>query len=516
MTPARRVLAATLAITAGGLSGCATAGAQSATPAPAAAVVASLEAVATSVQTDLDRIFADATLDRSVLAVHVESLASGRTIYSRNAGTRVVPASVLKLVTAAVAGDRLGWDHRFETRLDATGPVVDGRLSGDLIVTGSGDPTITARDLIAAPLFDEWADALRAAGITQIDGRVVGDDNSFDDEPLGAGWAWDYLSAAYAAPSGALSYNENLVVIRVTPGPSPGTAAQVTIGPPGHGLATVNQVSTAAAGTAVSVFIERMPGSNNVTVRGQVPAGGDDVLRATTIENPTMFFVEALRAGLARRGIAVTGGAYDIDALPMAASPEVRRVVARHLSPPLSSIVAQMMKTSQNFYGEMLIKAIGRNAATGDAPGSTERGRQAVRQTLETWRIPADALVMYDGSGLSRYDYVSAELLVRVLDRMWQDEQHRGPFAAALPVAGHDGTLSARMTETLRRRVQAKTGTLNHVRSLAGYAETASGEKIAFVMIANHFVAPNAQVDAVMERALERLTSDTTGTTGEP
>jgi D-alanyl-D-alanine carboxypeptidase/D-alanyl-D-alanine-endopeptidase (penicillin-binding protein 4) len=188
-----------------------------------------------------------------------------------------------------------------------------------------------------------------------------------------------------------------------------------------------------------------------------------------------------------------------------------RRVVATHRSQPLSWVVAQMLKASQNFYAEMLIKAVGRTPAGAAIVGSTEQGRQTVRQTLDAWQIPRDALVMHDGSGLSRYNYASAHLLTGVLRRMWQDERHRGPFAASLPVAGHDGTVGARMTGVLKRRVQAKTGTISNVRSLAGYAETDDGEKLVFAMIANHFIAPNVAVDEVMEAALERLLQTTRG-----
>jgi D-alanyl-D-alanine carboxypeptidase/D-alanyl-D-alanine-endopeptidase (penicillin-binding protein 4) len=221
--------------------------------------------------------------------------------------------------------------------------------------------------------------------------------------------------------------------------------------------------------------------------------------------------VEGLRVTLASRGITVEGGAVDIDDMPPGGTMTSRRVLATHLSQPLSAVVAQMLKTSQNFYGEMLIKAVGRTATDASRIGSTERGRQVIRQTLDTWGIPADALVMHDGSGLSRYNYASAQLLTHVLRRMWQDETHRGPFAASLPVAGHDGTLGARMTGALKRRVQAKTGTISNVRSLAGYAETEEGERLVFTMIANHFVAPNTAVDAVMEAALQRLLQTTRG-----
>ncbi len=452
---------------------------------------------------DVDRLLDDAALAHALIAVRVESLRDGRLLYARNSDTRMIPASSLKIITAAVAGERLGWAHRFETRLDAVGRVQNGVLDGDLIVVGSGDPAIMADGMRAAPLFDEWAALLQQAGITRVDGRLIGDDTAFDDEPLGAGWAWDYLTAPYAAPSGALSYNENLVQVRVMPGASAGAPASVSVGPAGHGLTVDNRVTTATPDAAPSIVFDRLPGSTTLTVRGQVPADGGIHLRATTVANPTTFFVEGLRVALAARGITVTGGAWDIDDAVTAGTDEAsRRAIAIHRSAPLSSLVAQMMKLSQNYYGEMLIKAIGR---LDGQRGSTDSGRQVVRQALEAWDLPVDGLVMYDGSGLSRYNYATADLLVGVLRHAWQSDVMRGPFAAALPVAGHDGTLGSRMHAALRRRVQAKTGTIANVRALAGFAESSNGEKLVFAMIANHFTAPNTDVDAVMERVLERI-----------
>jgi D-alanyl-D-alanine carboxypeptidase/D-alanyl-D-alanine-endopeptidase (penicillin-binding protein 4) len=512
VTRIRLVVALAAALAGVGLPACAT---RVVPGAPAASASAPTESTSPDLRSDLDRIFEAPALAGALLAVHVESLRDGQVLYSRNAASRVVPASTLKIVTAAVAADRLGWTHRFETRLEVDGPVVDGILHGDVIVVGGGDPTINAQDLLTAPLFEQWAEALREVGVRRVRGRIIGDDTAYDDEPLGAGWAWDYLTATYAAPSGALSYNENLVAVRVSPGAVAGAPALVRIGPPGHGLTIRNDVRTAAAGAVPSLSLERLPGSTTLALRGQVPQGGADIVRATTIANPTAFFVEGLRLALGTRGIETAGGSVDIDDVPAGARPSAtRRLIARHQSPPLSSLVAQMMKVSQNFYGEMLIKAIGRTAEGADGIGSTERGRQVVRRTLQDWSIPVDALVMSDGSGLSRYNYASTKLLVDVLRRMWHDERDRSPFVASLPVAGHDGTLGARMTDVLRRRVQAKTGTITNVRSLAGYVETTDGEKVAFAIIANHFVATNAEVDAVMEEALARIATGATGSTG--
>ena len=208
-------------------------------PLPARGQDAALDAL----RGDLDRLFDSPPLARALVAARVESLGprgsstgTTRLIYARNAERLVVPASNMKLLTIAAAADALGWDYRYETRLEAAGTIANGTLTGDLVVVGSGDPSIGSPDGGHAPLFLEWAEALRRAGIQRVDGRIVGDDDAFDDEGLGAGWAWDNLAAGYSAPVGALNFNENAAVARVSAATSAAGAARVEFGPAGHGL----------------------------------------------------------------------------------------------------------------------------------------------------------------------------------------------------------------------------------------------------------------------------------------
>ena len=280
---------------------------------------------------DLDRIFNDPVLSRALIGVRVESLRDGQLLYARDSAKLVMPASNMKLLTMSVAADRLGWDFTFQTRLELVGTLTDGTLHGDLIVIGGGDPSISAQDFGSAPLFGEWADALLKAGIHRVDGRLIGDDSFFDDEGLGAGWAWDYLSAGYAAPSGALSYNENVAVIRLWPGKAPGEPVRVELSPPGHLLRVTSEITTGAVGSAASVDLLRLPGSPDLTIRGSVPANGNVTIRTTAVDNPTRFFVEDLRLALADRGITVSGGAWDIDDLegPPGRRPDARDRDAR-------------------------------------------------------------------------------------------------------------------------------------------------------------------------------------------
>jgi D-alanyl-D-alanine carboxypeptidase/D-alanyl-D-alanine-endopeptidase (penicillin-binding protein 4) len=450
----------------------------------------------------LDAIFNDPLFARATFGVRVESLAGGRVLYTRNSEKLVVPASNMKLLTMSVAAEKLGWDFTFETRLDATGVLSDGTLAGDLIVVGGGDPSIDSQNFGPAPLFGEWADTLWAAGIRRVEGRLIGDDNLFEDTTIGPGWAWDYLGDGYAAGSSGLNYNENTAVIRVWPGATAGAPARVELSPAGHGLTLVSKVTTSAASGALSMSNYRYPGSDVLEVSGTIPLSRAVVVRTAAVENPTQFFVNGFKAALDARGIFVRGGAWDIDGL----TPPVvtgRRTIATRRSLPLSSLGAYFLKESQNFYGETLLKTLGQRFGRA---GSTPAGRRVVADTLTTWGIPSDAYVMYDGSGLSRYNYVSADAIVLLLKHVWKDERLRGPYLAALPVGGQDGTLGLRMRNTvLAGRVQAKTGTISNVRSLSGFLVTESGERLVFSMIANHFTATSAQVDGVVEKALAYL-----------
>ncbi len=173
-------------------------------------------------QTDLTNVFGAAIMSRGVWAVDVRSLDTGEKLYQLNQDRLMMPASNLKIVTLAAAADTLGWDYRFPTSLETSATIEAGTLKGDLVIRGGGDPTINSRDKRAAAVLDEWAAALRAAGIQQIDGRIIGNDQVFDDEGIGPGWAWDYLQFGYAAPVGALQFNEDVATLDRPPGSAGG------------------------------------------------------------------------------------------------------------------------------------------------------------------------------------------------------------------------------------------------------------------------------------------------------
>ena len=196
---------------------------------------------------DLARVFGAPIMDRGVWGVDVRSLDSGERLYSLNAGKLMMPASNMKILTVAAGAEVLGWDYRFTTTLETAGTIAGGVLRGDLFVRSNGDPSINTREGRADAVLYEWAQGLQAAGITSIEGRVIGDDQAFDDDGIGAGWAWDYLQYGYAAPVGALEFNENVATLTIAPGAAAGDPVFVRL-TPGSGLAMLNRASDGARG----------------------------------------------------------------------------------------------------------------------------------------------------------------------------------------------------------------------------------------------------------------------------
>jgi serine-type D-Ala-D-Ala carboxypeptidase/endopeptidase (penicillin-binding protein 4) len=457
-------------------------------------------------QSDIARVFGAPIMARGTWGVDIRSLDTGERLYQLDAEKLMMPASNMKILTLATAAEVLGWDYRFTTTLETAATIEHGVLRGDLFVRGTGDPTINSRSNRADGVFTEWAAALSAAGIRQIDGRIVGDDQTFDDDGLGAGWAWDYLQYGYAAPCGALEFNENLAELRIEPGAVPGDPARIQL-TAGSGLTAINRAVTGPGDVEESIDFRRHLDRPVLEISGIIPAGLSPVVRPVAVVNPTVFFAQALKDALTVRGISVTGDAVDLDdvAGELATVTTPRRTLASSPSPPLREIATVLMKVSQNLYAETLLKAIG--AARGGL-GTTQSGQRAVQATLQSWGIPRDAYVMADGSGLSRYNYVSASAVTAILERLYREPRHREPFTATLPIAGKDGTIASRLKRTRAEgNALAKTGSIANVRTLSGFVRTRDGEMLAFSILANDFVIPAATVNWITDLAVEILSN---------
>jgi D-alanyl-D-alanine carboxypeptidase/D-alanyl-D-alanine-endopeptidase (penicillin-binding protein 4) len=487
-------------------AGCAAHAAPQSAAAPAIAREASQ--TVQDLRSQLATVFDAPVTAHGAWGVHVRSLDRGEVLFERNANKLMMPASNMKILTLAATAERLGWDHTFTTTLETHAPIENGVLRGDLFIRGSGDPTISARDKRSETVFDEWAATLRQLGITSVEGRIIGDDQAFDDEGVGPGWSWDYLEAGYAAPSGALQFNDNAAGLVIAPGSSAGDPGIVEI-TPGSGLTIVNRVLTrerASDEARSAIDVRRRIDAPVIEVSGSIPVGAPPVNRTVAVLNPTLFLAQNVKDALAARGIPVTGDAADIDDVGDThtgdGAPE-RRLLLTTTSPPLLEIATVLMKVSQNQYAETFLKALG--AADGSL-GTTAAGRRAAAEIFTSWGISPEAFVISDGSGLSRYNYVAPATITSILARLHEDPRHREPFIATLPIAGKDGTIASRMRRSLAEgNAVAKTGSIANTRALSGYVKTRDGETLAFAIIANDFVAPSATVTWIADLAVEIL-----------
>ncbi len=454
----------------------------------------------TSLAVVVDAALSDPALSRGTWGISVRSVDRHETLYERNADKLMMPASTLKVVTLAVAAEQLGWDYSYSTRLVATGTIDSGTLYGDLIITGSGDPSVDDWDGTASLRFKEWATSLHGAGIHAVTGRVIGNDDVFDDTDLGSGWAWDDVAASYSAGVSGLQYNENTAQLVITP-TAVGEPPIVEVRPSSASVSVANSAITADAGPPLQ--IRPVPRSAQMEVLGTALPADGVITRNVSVPNPTRYFAQAARMALIEQGITIGGPAVDADDLDERSGLGETIEIAELRSAPLRTLATTMMSLSQNLFAESLLKTLGARAAL---PGSAIAGRRVIAAQLSAWGIDPQNAVIVDGSGLSRYNLIAPKAQVAALERVYGDGQLREPFLATLPVAGVTGTLQGRMAGTpAAGNARAKTGSFSNARGLAGFVATADGEMLAFSILANNYNAPVSLIDRVTDTIVATL-----------
>ena len=446
-------------------------------------------------------------VDQAVWGIVVESLDRQERLFELNPRTLLVPASTAKLVAVAAAAEAVGWDFRFSTGLSMSGRMVDvaggsqsdpSTLQGDLLVSGSGDPSIGGR---AGEDLDAWIAAIKARGIRRIEGRIIGDDNAIEEPRPSLAWAWDDLGYPTGALFGALNYAENRLTVTVAPGMAAGAPGTLAVESFASDRPLINRVVTGAVGSAQQIWPEQRPGELALTIAGSIPVGAPPARLIVSAGNPTLWFASVLRSRLIAAGIPVTGAAVDADDLEVPLDRASLSSIYVHQSRTLAELAKPLLKDSLNLYAEavMRLNASRQSVATNDA------ALEGVRQRLASWGVPAAGQQLVDGSGLSRRDVINTETLVSVLRRL-HDPSNMSPWMQALPVAGVDGSLETRMRGTAAAgNVRAKTGTMSNVRSLAGYVTTSDGERLVFAVIVNNFEGTGVQATQAVDAIAVRL-----------
>ena len=420
--------------------------------------------------------------DRSQVAVAIAPVGEPP-LLAMNADAELILASTTKLFTTAAALDRLGADYRFRTTLLQEGVVQpDGTLAGRLVVRGGGDPAISGRLYDDDPwaVFRPWAAALRARGISAIRDGLALDTSFFDDERTHPDWPAAQEQHWWQAPVSALSYNDNVVLVRVTGGLRPGGRASLGFYPAQPFLMSLVGRVTTSRGRGARVGVRREAGSARVVATGGVGRrstwSGD-----VTVVDPPLYLASALTAVLSEEGIAVGG------------SPEVRTEAVRTREPlpvlhvhetPILPALAVCNKRSQSFFAEQILKTLG---AERRGRGTWENGRAEVYEFLRSVGLDPARYRLADGSGRSRENRTSAAAYLDFLQTLATRWRLFRQFEPTLAVTGDmAGSLRYRMLgPDTRGKVFAKTGNVAGVVTLAGYVEARSGTRYAFVILAN-------------------------------
>lgn len=450
----------------------------------------------------------EAKAQKSFWGILVVDRDTGETLYELNADKFFTPASNAKIITSSLAFATLGPDYHFRTTLETTGKIDRaGKLSGDLVLVGRGDPDLSNRvfpfagkvehDGPVEKVLYELADAAIAKGVREIDGNVVADDSFYPYDPYPAGWNVGDLFFTYGAPVSAISFNDNSFAVEVSPGVNVGDPAVIAV-QPAAALGTFTEtIVTGPSGEKPNFSVTRQPGTNFIYLRGIIPQGHASMKLDLAMSDSTAITAAALKQVFEARGVEVTGTATVHHALP----PEIyndqdvvlgppptpplpdTEVLAEHWSPTLLETARLTNKVSQNLHAELLLRAV---AYAKKGFGVTDAGIWTEKDFLSSIGVADGDVTLEDGSGLSGNDLVTPRALVEVL--RYDAQQSWGEsYISTFPVAGVDGTLETRMKKTVAEGlISAKTGSLSHVRSMSGFATTLRGEKLVFSIFGNN------------------------------
>lgn len=393
-----------------------------------------------------------------------------------NSGKKMIPASITKLVTAAATIRAFPPGTKFKTTLWIDGKVSQGVLKGDLYLKGSGDPSFVSENM--------WflVNSFLRNSIQKIEGDINVDDTLFDSIRYDSSRQKARVDRAYDAPTGAMSFNWNSVNIFVRPGEKVGDPAKFFVDPENKYIRVVGEIATVAAKSATNISIDRDTDPKNkngdlIRISGKIASGSKEQVVFKNITQPDFWAGENLRSFLSQRGIVVSG------LVKTGPVPSSAKLVAESESKPIENMLSDMNKFSNNYVAEMLTKNI---AAKKKVPASMDQGMQALNDYMRVLQVPMSQYELYNPSGLTRENKMSARALWTVLKDIQSQFQYQPEFVNSLPIAGIDGTLKNRMKNTPAERwVRAKTGYLSGVISLAGYAGRSDGTVLPFVFIYN-------------------------------
>lgn len=438
----------------------------------------------------------DPQLKAAITSLYVVDATTGRTVFSRNEGIGLAPASTQKIITAATAYALLGRDFRYQTELRYAGTPKDSLLNGTIYIVGDGDPTLGSRrwrETRDTAIISQWTTALKRKGIAGLDsihGRIVIDESKFEAQAIPDGWIWQDLGNYYGAASRGLNWKENQFDIILRSGSKVGdpvVVVQSGLTPLyANGQGTVqNELRSAGKGTGDNAYIYMPFFSDRLLLTGTIPVDERNFSISGSIPDPPRFLANQLRSRWQRSRplTADTKGSQP----GLNASPgNPTTLVTTHSSPVLDSVIFWFQRRSINLYGEALVKAISKKST---GYGATDTGIHLLQEFWKKQGVEKEALNIVDGSGLSPLNRVTTQAQVAVLRYARQQPWFEGYFHSFPEFNG----------------MKMKSGTIRGVKAFAGYHTSKAGNTYLFSFIINNYNGSSAALIKKMYAVLDAL-----------
>lgn len=425
----------------------------------------------------------------------VVDLDTGETLVENNPDQVLVPASIQKLITTATALNVLGENHTYQTKLYYKGEIVDSVLNGDLYIIGGGDPTFNSRYFYRENPFDLWKDKLKEKGVSHIVGNIYYDDSYYSKDQIPDTWVWGDIGNYYGTGVSGLNYSDNTVFVEFQSKEVDSLTEIKSITPTYADLIYDNRV-VAANIRSDQAYIFGAPEMNNRYITGRIPSNRKSFKVKGSVPNPGSFMAESWANFLIQDSI-LENTSVQNEYITIDSS---FTLVDRYNSPPLSGIVFKINQHSINLFAEGILRELAKKKTLNNDFAS---GSSYIKQYWANKGIYTQNLFIKDGSGLSRFNGVSASTMIDVLKSMKDSKA----FYNSLPVAGVSGTLKNMLKGSFaENNLRAKSGSMERVRSYAGYATTKSGKKIAFTVILNNYTNSSYQVKKDLELFMKKIT----------
>ncbi len=446
---------------------------------------------------------ADPQLKPAIVSFCVLNAKTGEQLVENNSKLAMTPASTMKIVTTSAALGMLGGNFRYETKITVEGTYdsVKGIINGNLIIKGSGDPTLNSEYFKkkgdSTELVDVWAKVLKDKGVKKITGKIIADNTCFDNNAPGQ-WIWADMGNYFGAAPNGLSYSDNRIKLYFKTGAKYGdSVVLVKTIPEIPGLSFINKITT--GGKEDNAYIYGAPKQDERLLTGTLPPNKSSFEVEASMPDPAWYCAYALDKALNEIGIK-TNKQMEVSEKP---SSKENKVLYVHRSPSMDKIVYQTNLHSNNLFAESLLKTI---AVKKNGYGSIYEGCDLITAFWKARGVDIEGLFMVDGSGLSRANGISTFQQASMLSKIYKDEAIYNSFNVSLPVAGQSGSLASLCKGTFaEKNMRAKSGYITRARGYAGYVKTKKGTELSFSVLFNNYNCSPSEAKHKIEKFLEAL-----------